>query len=174
MSQGFLSVNVALHNAVLIDTDSGQDVQHILVARVDTVEHESDHNLLPGRTTLVPEFRLLYIDDIANILHNTVQGTSRERLVFIVVGDRNQELCVSIIHRGTKVITVVEGEFIGVASSSSVFTGLLVEDTKITNSDLGLTSHVSEFLASTFKVIAIFGLDGILNSARDGIVNTQD
>lgn len=36
------------------------------------------------------------------------------------------------------------------------------------------TSHVGEFLAATFEVIAVLGLDGILDSTGGGVVNTQD
>jgi hypothetical protein len=49
-----------------------------------------------------------------------VEGTGGQHLVFVVVGDGNQQLRVSVIHGWTQVVTVVEGEVIGIAGSSSV------------------------------------------------------
>lgn len=37
-----------------------------------------------------------------------------------------------------------------------------------------LTSHVGEFLASALHIIAVSGLDGVLDGAGSGIINTQD
>ena len=37
-----------------------------------------------------------------------------------------------------------------------------------------LTSHVGEFLAATLEIVAVFGLDGILDGTGDWVVDTQD
>jgi hypothetical protein len=37
-----------------------------------------------------------------------------------------------------------------------------------------LTSHVCKLLATALKVIAVLGLDGVLNSTGHGIVGTED
>ena len=36
------------------------------------------------------------------------------------------------------------------------------------------TSHVGKLLASTFHVVAVFGLDGILDGTGHGVIDTQD
>ena len=120
MGNGFFAVNVTLHDTVLVDTDSREDIQGILVARVDTVKNQADNDLLPSRTTLVPEFGLLEVDDVADVLHHTVQSTGGERLVFVVVGNGNEQLGVSVVHRRTKVVTVVQGELVGITRSGRV------------------------------------------------------
>ena len=120
MRQGLFPVNVTFHDAILVNTDGGQNVQDVLVARVDTVKDQADDELLPSRTPFVPEFGLLEVDDLTDVLHDTVQGTRGKSLVFVVVGDGNQQFSVAVVHGGTKVVTVVQGELIGIASGSSV------------------------------------------------------
>lgn len=43
-----------------------------------------------------------------------------EDFVFVVVGDRNEKFCMSIVHRGSKVVAVLESELVRIASSSGV------------------------------------------------------
>lgn len=72
MSNGLPTVNVTLHYSILVDTNGSQHIQRVLVAGINSIKDQADHNFLPRRTSLVPEFRLLQIDDIADILHHTV------------------------------------------------------------------------------------------------------
>jgi hypothetical protein len=49
-----------------------------------------------------------------------VESTGRQHLVFVVVGDGDQQLGVSVIHGWTQVVTVVEGEVVGIAGRGGV------------------------------------------------------
>lgn len=121
MCDGLPSVDVLLHHSVLINTDCCQHIQRVLVARIDTIENETDHNLLPRRSTLVPELGLLQVDDIADILHDTVQGTRRQDLVFVIVCDGDQQFGVSIVDRGPQVITVPQRELVRITRGRRVY-----------------------------------------------------
>ena len=101
VGNSLISVDIFLHDTVLVNTDGGEQVESALVARVDTVENEAHDNLLPSRTTLVPELRLLQVDNVADVLHDTVQGTGGENLVFVVVGDGDEQLGVAVVHGRT-------------------------------------------------------------------------
>ena len=98
MGHGIFSINVLLHNAILENTNGGKDIEGILVARVDSIENQTYHNLLPRGATFVPELRLLQIDNVSNVLHDTMECSGCEDFVFVVVSDRNEELGVSIVH----------------------------------------------------------------------------
>lgn len=121
MRQRFFSVNITFHDAILVDTNGGQNVQDIFITRVDTVKDQADDDLLPSRASFVPEFGFLEVDDLTDVLHGTVQGTRGKGLVFVVVGDGDQQLGVAVVHGRTKVVTIVQGELVGIASGSSVF-----------------------------------------------------
>lgn len=43
-----------------------------------------------------------------------------------------------------------------------------------TSRRLSLTSHVRELFAATLEVVAVLGLDGILNGTGDWVIHTQD
>lgn len=124
MSDRLATVNILFHDAILVDTDRGQHVQGVFVAGLDTVENQTDHNLLPGRASLVPELRLLQIDDIADILHHTVQGSGSQHLVFVVVGNGDQQLGVSVVDGRAQVVSVPQGEFVGVTSRRGIWSRL--------------------------------------------------
>jgi hypothetical protein len=121
VSDGLLSINVALHDAILVDTNGSEQVESALVAGVDTVENKAHNNLLPSRTTLVPELGFLEVDNVTNVLHDTVQGTCSEDLVFIVVGDGNQQLSVTVVHGRAQIVTVLQSEVIGITGCGSVW-----------------------------------------------------
>jgi hypothetical protein len=123
VSNRLLAVNVLLHDSVLEDTNRGQHVQGALVAGVDTVENQADDNLLPCWASLVPELGLLKIDDFSDVLHDTVKGASGEDLVFVVVCHCNQKLGVTVVHGWTKIVAILEGKVVGVASCCSVYSG---------------------------------------------------
>lgn len=120
MSNCFLSVDITFHDTVLVNTNGSKDVEGILVAGVDTVKDEGDDNLLPGRTTFVPELRFLQVDNVTDVLHDTVKSTGSQDLVFIVVGDGDQKLGVSVIHGRTEVVAIVQGEIVRIASGSGI------------------------------------------------------
>jgi hypothetical protein len=69
------SVDIPLHNTILIDSDGGQDIECALVAGINTVENESNNDLLPCWTALVPELGLLQVHNVTDVLHDTMQCT---------------------------------------------------------------------------------------------------
>lgn len=116
----FPAVNRPLHDAVLVDAGCSQHVEGVLVARIDTIKDQATHNLLPSGTTLVPELRFLQVDDISNILHDTVQGPRCEHFVFIVIGDGDQQFRVSVVHSWAEVVAVPQCEFVRVTGGRRV------------------------------------------------------
>jgi hypothetical protein len=120
MGHGFLSINVTLHDTILVNTDCRKNIQSVLVTWVDTVENQADNNFLPCRAALVPELGLFEVDNISDILHDTVQGTGGERLIFVIIGNGDQQLCVSVVHRRAKIVTIMKGEFVGITRGGSV------------------------------------------------------
>ena len=123
MSDGFLAVNVSLHHTILINANCCQDIKRVFVTRVNSVKDKADDNLLPGWATLVPELGLFDVDNVTNVLHDTMERTGGKHLVFVVVGDGNEQLRVTVVHGRTQVVSVLEGEFVRVTCSSSVYTG---------------------------------------------------
>jgi hypothetical protein len=49
-----------------------------------------------------------------------VQSTGGKNLVFIVVSDGNEQLCVTVVHGRTQIVAILEGEVVGVACRSRV------------------------------------------------------
>lgn len=121
VSNGLVAVNVLLHDTILVDTDCCEEIESALVAGVNTVENQADDNLLPGGTALVPELGLLEVDDVADVLHNTVHGTGGQNLVFVVVCHSNQKLGVTVVHGGTQIVAVLQGEVIGITCCGGVW-----------------------------------------------------
>jgi hypothetical protein len=120
VSRRGLTINVFLHDTILENTDSRKNIESVLVARLYSVENETDHNLLPSWTSLVPELGLFEVDDITNVLHDTVECTSSQDLVLRVVGDCDEKLGVTVVHGLTEIVTILQGKVVGIASSSSV------------------------------------------------------
>lgn len=120
MCQGLFSIDITFHDTILVDTNGSQDIQDLLVTGVDTIEHEGDDNLLPGGTTLVPELGFLDVDDFTDVLHGTMQGTGGEGLVFVIVGDGDEQFGVAVVHGRTKVVTIVQGKLVGITRSGGV------------------------------------------------------
>ncbi len=121
VSNGLLSVDILLHDTILIDTDGGQEVKGALVAGVDTVENKADDNLLPSRATLVPELGLLQVDNVANVLHDTVQRSGSQHLVFVVVCNGDEQLGMAVVHGWAQIVAILEGEVVGIAGCSRVW-----------------------------------------------------
>jgi len=115
------TVNILLHDTILVDADGGKQIQCALVTGVDAVEDEADDNLLPRWATLVPKLGLLEVDDVADVLHNTVQGTGSEDLVFVVVGDGDEQLRVTVVHGRAQIVAILQGEVVGVARGRRVW-----------------------------------------------------
>lgn len=124
VGNSLLSINLLLHDAVLVDTDGGEDVQNILVHVLKTINDQGDSDLLPARVALLsattPVLGLLGLADVTDVEHDTVKGASVESLVLIVRGDGNQELSLAVVHPGAEVPAVLGGEVIRVASGGSV------------------------------------------------------
>lgn len=174
VSHSFFAIYVFLHHPVLINTYGCQDIEGIFVARVDPIENKADHNLLPSRSTFVPEFGLLDIDDISYILHDTVQSTCREYLVLIVVCDSNEELCMSVVHRWTEVVAILQGEIIRVASGGSIYDHTSAYKQYMYPHIGSTTSEMRELLAPSLQIIPVPRLHSILNSAGHGVINTEN
>ena len=98
VSHGFLTVDVLLHDAVLIYSNRREYIKDVLVDLIDAIKDQTDHDLLPSRAALIPESRLLQIDDVANILHSPVERSGKEDFILIIVRDGDHELCVPIVH----------------------------------------------------------------------------
>ena len=154
MSDGLLAVDVLLDDTVLVDTDGGQDVEGLLVGLLDTVKDEADDDLLPGGAALVPEGGLLQVYDVTNVLHDTMEGSGHEKLVLVIVGDSDQKLGVPVVHAGAQVVTILEGEIVGITGGGGV-------------------AHIGELAAATLD-ITILRLDGVPDGAGNGIIDAQD
>ena len=78
----------------------------------------------------------------------------------------------SIVHGRSKIVAILEGKFVGVTRSSSVYmlSVMAILDPRIARQ----TSHVRKLLTATFQVGSILGLDCILDGAWDRIVNAKD
>jgi hypothetical protein len=172
MGNGLVAVNVLLHDTVLVDTDSREQIERALVAGVDTVEYQAHDNLLPSRAALVPELRLLQVDNVADVLHDTVQGTGGEDLVFVVVGDGDEQLGVAVVHGRTQIVAVLEGEVVGVARRGRVWH--LSESHVCGISNVVLTAHVCELLATALEVITVLCLDGVLDGRGHRVVGAEN
>lgn len=176
MGDGLLSVDVTLHDPVLIDADGGKTVEHVLVAGVDAVEDEGDDDLLPGGTAFVPELGLFDVDNVADVLHDAVKRARGQHLVFVVVGDGDEEFGVAVVHGGPQVVAIVEGEVVGIAGGRRIYPRsvfhllrvFLFFDCK------RLTSHVGKLFAAALEVVAVLGLDGILDGTGHGVVDAED
>lgn len=139
MSGSLFAVNVFLHDTVLEDTNGCENIQCVLVTWIDTVEDQADdlrqacqraifsvfrmssnYDLLPGRSTLVPKLGFLEVDDVTDVLHDTVERTRSQHFVFVVIGDGDQKLRVSVVHRWSQVVSVLESELIGITSCGRV------------------------------------------------------
>lgn len=121
MSRGLLAINIFLHDSVLVNSNRRQHIERLLVARVDPIEYQTYNDLLPCWTPLVPEFRLLQVDNVANILHDTVERTGGEYFVLVVIGDRDEQFRVTIVHGGAKVVAILDLEIIGIAGGSGIY-----------------------------------------------------
>ena len=149
-----LSANILLDNLILVQTDGSEHIQHVLVDLFETVKHETDDNFLPRRTTLVPEGRLLEVYNVPNVLHDAMQRTRQEHLVFVVVRDCDQELGVTVVHSGAQAVAILERKVIGIAGGGGI-------------------SHGGELLLALLG-IDVLALHSVLDRAGNGVWNAQD
>ena len=172
VSNGLVAVNVLLHDTILVDTNGREQIERALVARVDTVENQADDDLLPSWASLVPELGLLQVDNVADVLHDTVQSTGGEDLVFVVVCHSNQKLSMAVVHGRTQIVAVLQGEVVGVTCRGRVWqlSASHPQNTQFPSP----TAHVCKLLAAALEVVAVLGLDGVLDSRRHGVVCRQD
>lgn len=106
MCHGLFSINIMLHYSILIYADCGQDIKSVLIAGTNTIENKTDNDLLPRRSSFVPELCLLQIDNISNILHNSMKSSSSKNFIFVVIGNGNEYLCMSIEHGSPQIISI--------------------------------------------------------------------
>lgn len=173
MGDGLAAIHVLLHYPILINSDRGEHVEGVLVAGLDPIKHQAHDYLLPGRASLVPEFRLFQIDDIAHILHDAVQRAGGQHLILIVVGDGNEQLGVAVIDGRAQIIPVPQGELVGVAGGRGVWDMSVEMHRGRRQGGLQPTSHMGEFLREGLLRLAVLGLDGILDRTRHGVVDAQ-
>jgi hypothetical protein len=55
-----------------------------------------------------------------------MQGSSRQNLILIVVGNSDEHLGMPVVHRRAEVISMVQSEFVRVARSCRVYQVLLL------------------------------------------------
>lgn len=117
---GFAAVHGPFHNPILVNADRGQQVKRVLVTGIDPIKDQANHNFLPRWATFVPELRFLEIYDIANVLHDAVERPRGQHFIFVVIGDRDQQFRVSVVHCRSEVVAVPQGKFVGVTGGRSV------------------------------------------------------
>lgn len=154
MSSRLLVVDFFLHDTILIDTKGREEIQGLLITRINAIKNQADNDLLPRGAAFIPKLGFLEIDDIAHVLHDAVQGAGSQHLILVVVRDGDEQLCVAVVHGGAQIIPVLQREVAGVARR-------------------GRVAHVRELLLVALLVIAVFRLDCVLHRARHGIVHAQ-
>lgn len=115
MSNRLPAVNVVFHDAILIDANRREKVQCVSITRLDSVKYKTDNDLLPRWAPFIPELGFLQVDNVSHVLHDAVQGPSCQYFVLVVVGNGNQHLGVTVIHRRAQVVSMLQGELVGIA-----------------------------------------------------------
>lgn len=154
VGNGIVAVNILLHHTILVYTDSGKHVKNVLVDLLDTIKNQADYNLLPGRATPVPERRLLQVHYVPDILHDAVECSREENLVFVVVGNGNKKLGVPVVHARAQIVTILESEVVGIASGRSV-------------------AHLEKLLILALDV-SVLGLNSISDGTGHWVVDAQN
>ena len=155
MGYRVLTVDFSLHNTILVDTDGSEEVKNLLVAWVNAIKDETDHDPLPARSTLFsrspPKLRSFTLADVTNVEHDTVQRPRKQDAVLVVVGDGNQQLRISsVLLRGAKTPAVFECKLVRVARSRGV-------------------AHMRELLGAA--TLCPLGLHRVLDSRGHGVVD---
>lgn len=124
MGNGVLSVDLLFHNAILIYTNCGENIQDGFVHGLETVDNQGDGNPLPTGATFLcmsfPVFRLLSFAYVADIQHNAMKCACVKGLVFIVRCDSDQHIGLSVPLFLTKGPSVCLAKIIRIAGRSGV------------------------------------------------------
>jgi hypothetical protein len=120
MRNSLSAVNFLLHNAILVNTNSGKQVQRVFITRLNSVENQTHRNLLPCRASLVPELGLFEVDNITDILHDTVKRTRCQHFVLIVVRYSDEQLRVSVEDCWPQIVSIPQRELVGVTGGRGV------------------------------------------------------
>jgi hypothetical protein len=59
MRHRLLSINIMLHNPILIDPQRSQDIKRLFITGTDPIKDKTHHDLLPRRPSFIPKLRLL-------------------------------------------------------------------------------------------------------------------
>ncbi len=121
MSRSLFAINIFLHDSILVYPDGGQYIECVLVTRIDSIKYQAHNDLLPCRTTLIPELGLFEIDNVTDVLHDTVECAGREDFVLVVIGDSNEQLRMPVIHGWAKMVAILECEIVGITGSSGIY-----------------------------------------------------
>lgn len=83
----------------------------------------------------------------------------------------------TVVHGRPQIVTVVEGKLVGIACRSGICRRKSIS---LLSLALGApepsspTSHVRKLFAAALEIVAVLGLDGILNGTWDWVIHTQD
>ena len=94
VGDGIFTIDLFLHDTILVDANCGKNIQDSLVHRLKTIDDERDSDLLPSGDaffcTPTPVLGLLGLADVTDIQHDTMESASIEGLVFVVRRDGDQ------------------------------------------------------------------------------------
>lgn len=155
MCDSFLPVHILLENSVLVNAYCGKDIKDLFIHIVNAIEYETDDDLLPCRAADTPELRFLQVDDIPDVLHDSVKCACQKSFVLVVICDSNEKLSVSTIHARAEIVPVGKVEVVWVAGSSCV-------------------SQLGEFFIVSTLVVSILRQDGVDNRARHRVICTEN
>lgn len=171
MCNSVLPIDISLHDSILIHSDGRQHIQCVFVARIDSIENQGDDDFLPRGSSLIPEFGFLQINDIPDVLHHSVERPRRQHLIFVVIGNRNQQFGMAVIHGRAQVVAIAQGKFVRIAGGRGIWHWLL----PLFQLTMGfaLTAHVREFFREAFLRFSILGLDRVLNGTGSRVIHAQ-
>jgi hypothetical protein len=94
MSYGLSSIDLLLHDPVLVDSNGGENVEDLLVHRSHPISDEDDGDLLPSgraasfdarrRGRLAPILGRAVVDDVSDVEHDVVKRSRIKLLVLVV------------------------------------------------------------------------------------------
>ena len=110
VGNGILAVDLLLHHTILVDADRGENVEHGLVHRLETIDNQSDGNLLPSGNTFLrrpaPVLGLFRFADITDVEHDAVKRTRIQGLVLVIRGDSDEQLRLTVVQLGPETVSV--------------------------------------------------------------------
>lgn len=124
VSNRLFTINLLLHDTVLIYSHGSQYIEDCLVHRLETVNNERNGDPLPAGDTLfrtaAPVLRLLGVADVTNVQHDAMQRSCIQRLVLIVRRDGDEQLGRAVVLLGPKRIATRLAEVVWIACRSGV------------------------------------------------------